>query len=172
MDNTALFFLIFNLSHRYPWLDQLMIFGAVYLIYLCALIIFILGITGKPQEQKAAGLAILSYLIALGLMEIIHLLYFEPRPFITFHLKPLIDQVPNFSFPSGHATNMAIMAFSFAFYRSKWAWLFLVAMLWVGFARIYTGVHYPLDILGGILTGFTAVAIGWQIKRWLRKSFF
>lgn len=61
----------------------------------------------------------------------------------------------NFSFPSGHA--MVSMAVAIAFielaWRTKWRWPMLVAGLagtfFVGFSRLYLGVHYPSDVVAG-----------------------
>ena len=41
----------------------------------------------------------------------------------------------------------------------KWAWLFFCWAAVIGYAQVYVGVHYPLDILGGALLGLTAGAL-------------
>jgi undecaprenyl-diphosphatase len=38
----------------------------------------------------------------------------------------------------------------------------------VGFARVYTGYHYPLDLLGGVVVAVASVAFVWQMQAWLR----
>ncbi len=63
------------------------------------------------------------------------------------------------SFPSSHATN----TFGFAmlltlFFHKRYKWVLPVAFLWaslVSYAQIYVGLHYPLDILGGVLLGIS-----------------
>lgn len=162
--NQALFFQIFNLSHKIFLLDQVMIFGAVFLIFITFLLTIILTVKGKSQEKIAFLLIILGVIVAEVLIFIIHLIYFKSRPFVIFPIQPLVQHAADAAFPSGHTTIMAVVAFAYTFAKSKWAPLFLILMLWVGFARIFVGVHYPLDILGGIIVGFISVFITWQIK--------
>ncbi len=178
MENTTLFFQIFSLSGKYTILDFLMIFGAGYMIYLTALLVVTVGLAGKPREKQAFLLTFFSYILSVVLFEIIHLFVNEPRPFVTYSLTPLIPptllihQAADAAFPSAHTISMAVAFFSFAFYRSKWAYLLFIFLLWVGFARIFVGVHYPFDILGGVLTGLIAVLIIWNVKNYLWQKYF
>ncbi|HUO58482.1 MAG TPA: phosphatase PAP2 family protein [bacterium] len=58
-----------------------------------------------------------------------------------------------FSFPSSHAANMgsSMLLLSLAFKR--WTPLFILVALLVGLSRIYLGLHYPSDVLGGYALG-------------------
>jgi membrane-associated phospholipid phosphatase len=63
-----------------------------------------------------------------------------------------------FSFPSGHTTEAFASATALAFLFPKWR-IALPVFLWaslVAFSRIFLGVHYPFDILGGIAIGTTS----------------
>jgi undecaprenyl-diphosphatase len=82
------------------------------------------------------------------------------RPcFVVEGVRLLIRQSRSFSFPSSHASNMAAMAvlFSVKYPRYKIAFIALAAL--VAYSRIYVGVHYPADILGGALLGTFCAAI-------------
>ncbi|MBC8173212.1 MAG: phosphatase PAP2 family protein [Chitinophagales bacterium] len=80
------------------------------------------------------------------------------------HVILRIDRCsPGKSFTSSHATN----TFAFAtlltlLFRKRYKWVFPVSFLWafsISFAQIYVGVHYPFDILAGMLLGITIAVI-------------
>lgn len=79
----------------------------------------------------------------------------SPRPFQIFpQVIPIITE-KGFSFPSGHALNGIIYwGFLSWFYKKRFiTFLSIVVIGLIGFSRIYLGVHYPLDILGGWFLG-------------------
>lgn len=165
--NTQAFFQIFNLGSVNPLLGSLAFFGAEYLILIIFLIVAASGLFGNTSDRKALILVILAIPFAVVLTRLTYIFINEPRPFITFPITPLIDRPGTPSFPSLHATWTAIAAFGLLFYKTRLAPLLLLLMLWVGISRIFVGVHYPLDVLGGFLTGFLAVAIAWQTKNFI-----
>lgn len=172
MDNTLLFSPIYNFSHQSQILDSVMIFTTNYVLYISLLLTFILAIKGKIKEKKAFLLIILGIPLSILFIKGIHLFIFEPRPFVTYNFLPLADNNPDLSFPSRHATLMATVAFAYTYFKSKWAMLFLTLMILVGISRIFVGVHYPLDILGGFVVGVLSLFLALQIIRFLKRRFF
>jgi undecaprenyl-diphosphatase len=88
-------------------------------------------------------------------------------------LPPGSEPLTSPSFPSSHATTMAALA-TLTIWRfrrqTRWAWLVLLLPLSVGYSRIYIGVHYPLDVLGGWALGFTVAALSCLlVARWERR---
>lgn len=166
MDNISLFFQIFNLSGQSHSLDQFMIFGTKYLVYIMFILTLILAWFGKIKERKTLLLIILGLPISILIIIGIHQFYFEPRPFVTFNFLPVVSEAADSaSFPSRHATIASVIAFAYTYFKSKWALVFWLAMLWIGLSRVFVGVHYPLDILGGFATAAVALSIALQIKK-------
>ena len=148
-----------------------MIFGAEYLIYLTLIGMFIIAFRGKVNDKKALLLACLTLPIAIIIIKIIHIFFYEPRPYVSFDITPLVEHEADASFPSRHTSIMAAIALSFTYFKSKYAPLLLLFTLWVGLARIYVGLHYPFDIIGGILTGLVSMTIALQVRKLLKLHF-
>ena len=74
-----------------------------------------------------------------------------------------------YSFPSAHASNTFGLAF-FLMYVFRNKWLTTLMMFWAllnCYSRIYLGVHYPADILAGLLVGFVAASFAyWIFRKW------
>lgn len=153
-----LFQLINNLAGRWWFLDFLGIFFAKYLIFVMFFAAVSLFIVWKDEAQKKiyqnAAFKIFSA-VAFGyiLKIIVQFAYQRPRPFVVYEVFKLIDKSADASFPSGHTVLVFALAFSIYFYNKKLGALFLVLAALVGFGRIFVGVHYPLDVLGGIFIG-------------------
>lgn len=172
MDNVSLFFSIFDLNNRSRILDLSMVFATTSLIYLTFLFVFVLGIKGGIREKKAFLLIILAVPISILLIKVIHLFFYESRPFVTFHFSPIVNEATNSaSFPSRHATLTGVLAFAYTYFKSKWSPLLLLIMFWIGLSRVWVGVHYPLDILGGFIVAIVSLALALAIKRLFEKVF-
>lgn len=96
----------------------------------------------------------------------------RPRPFARYpDTKVLVPRAHDGSFPSGHAATSfaAATILSFAFPRAAPAFLLLAAA--VAYSRVYVGVHYPLDVIGGAALGvLVAWGVWWVAHRRRRMS--
>lgn len=151
-----IFKLINNLAGKSQYLDWLGIFTAKYLIFIIAIFFILYLIIKGWQNFKSVILkAFFSGALAYTINFLIGLIYFRPRPFVLNEATKLIDKSPlEKSFPSDHTAIAFALAFSLYFYNKKLGGVLLFLAFLVGLGRIYVGVHYPSDILGGILVGF------------------
>lgn len=80
----------------------------------------------------------------------------------------LIFHKPDASFPSDHLTLWWTVAFTFLADRRLRRWATALALLGLpmAWARIYLGVHFPLDMAGALIVAVCAAALSWRIKHW------
>ncbi len=164
MINQALFLKINNLADPI-WLDKLAIFFAVYVGFVLLAFLVYLWFS-KPASRRMVIIALIAGGVArFGVTGLIRFFYPHPRPFDFMQVRQLISESGS-SFPSGHASFFFAISTVVFLYNRKLGWLFFAASALMGVARIYVGVHWPLDILGGIVVGIlTAVLINWIYKK-------
>jgi undecaprenyl-diphosphatase len=92
----------------------------------------------------------------------------RPRPPVRYPVPHALIAVPrDGSFPSGHAATSFACATVLSVFAPRLAPGFLVLAAAVAFSRVYVGVHYPLDVIGGALLG-VLVGAGWV---WLWRRY-
>ena len=169
-----LFKIINNLAGKYGFLDKIGIFCAQLLILILPLAILIIyyfhskKVKAKLMILTGAG----SVCLAMFINYFISLFYFRPRPFVSYQVNQLIEKSSlDKSFPSDHAALSFALAFSIYFFNKKLGIIAFIIALLVSLARIFCGLHYPLDILAGLMVGFLSAFISQIIaKKVLNKS--
>jgi undecaprenyl-diphosphatase len=107
-----------------------------------------------------------SFLLGLGLNQLILLFIHRARPYDNGVTDLLIERSADFSFPSDHATATFAIAAAFLLHGARRSgFAFLAAACLVTFSRIYIGTHYAGDVFGGALTGVIAALIVLVIYR-------
>lgn len=97
------------------------------------------------------------------------------RPYLAHpnEIVPIGNLNTDSSFPSSHvAGTLAILMVLCFYYRKKWVWISsIVFALLMAWSRMHNGMHYPSDILGGIVFGaiYGLIAI-WTSERIFRKK--
>jgi len=98
--------------------------------------------------------------------EIIRYFYYNPRPFAVLdNVSRLILHEPTASFPSGHTVFFFAMATAFFFFYKRWSALFFLGAFLAGISRVIAGVHWPLDILGGIVVGVATPVVIYRLLK-------
>jgi undecaprenyl-diphosphatase len=225
--NGSLFTTIHTPAGHEALLDKLMPIIANDVIYLFPILIIALWwIPGgkssaaraeRSVSREAVIWAVAAVVLALIMNVALGALIPEPRPFISFHFRPLITHSADAAFPSDHAASTfaiaGVLLIRFfisprgaaapppaayarniqnpppaAYTRNvqspqnfaspaiaglRWrtgllAALGLLMAIAIGYARVYVGVHYPLDILGGAVVGLLAALIIWLVRGLLR----
>lgn len=137
-------------------LDNIMIFCASYLVYIIFLIAaVIMADCAHRRAWKPVIYFFMTLAITFILSQLASMLNFDHRPFMDYNLTQLVAHASGKSFPSDHTTVTAGIAFGLLFFTrfKKLGWIVLVVAALIGFARVFVGIHYPLDILGGLVTG-------------------
>jgi undecaprenyl-diphosphatase len=156
------FFLINGLAGRSAGFDRFMsiLVGDYFIPLLLAMVLFALWFVGKDaQDRERYQRTIFSTATAVGfacgVVKLMNLGLDRLRPSEAYPgtVNLLFYTCTDPSFPS----NSTAAAFAFAMgawfgNRKAGALLFFLAILW-SFARVYCGVHYPLDIIGGAAIG-------------------
>lgn len=117
------------------------------------------------KEEKIPFVLIL--LFGLYINHLMKLSFHLPRP----EGMALID-ADGFGFPSGHAMGAMILWGYFAWTSRKNYWIYGTIIFFVGLSRVYLGVHFPSDVIGGWSIGFAWLAGCLYLKSELEKKQF
>ena len=157
-----IFYFLNGFIHSSAIIDTLVVFFSQYYVFVVGLF-FLITIYKLPKSKKER-IKILLFTIGItgvtrfGIMEAIHLFDQRLRPFIELS-APHLFVVNAYSFPSGHTTFIFALATVAWYYHQKASYFIFVSGFIIGIARIMAGVHYPLDILGGIIVGIVSAYV-------------
>jgi undecaprenyl-diphosphatase len=138
-----------------------MVFCAVHLIVVVGLIVAVCcGLLILTRAGRSLAYLLGTLLAAFLLLQLGGTWHPDHRPFMDHHVTQLVAHDPGASFPSDHTTAAAAAGFGLLLTRFRRTGGAVLAMaLLIGFARVYVGVHYPLDILGGLVTALLGALV-------------
>lgn len=125
-----------------------------------------LAVLGGRTGRWAALAGLVALVVGLASSEVLKNLVMQPRPFLSLpDVRLLVSPPESYSFPSVNVT-YAFAASSGASLATRyllgrvplWGWGSLALAVAVSYSRVYVGVHYPSDVLGGAILG---VSVGW-----------
>jgi len=157
--------LVWVLAHRVGLLNHVML--SVSIVGRGGLVWLATGLA-LATTRRIKFIAFLQLMLAIVLSSLItdyalKPLVARPRPFVSAPDIEVIGPRPiDRSFPSGHAATAFAGAYvlSEVFASARICWWALAAL--IAFSRVYLGVHYPLDVIGGSLVGCVC---GWSTAR-------
>lgn len=142
----------------------LMVLASVYgREYFWIPIVIVMLLLGKRDTKLLAVELVALFIIGIAAGELLKYVVYRPRPF--YSISGIVTRVAtdnDSSFPSGHALITSIGA-AFAlmkFKRRAISLLLTVEAAIVCYSRVYVGMHYPLDVAGGVLLGVAIVSLG------------
>jgi membrane-associated phospholipid phosphatase len=181
--NNEIFFFFYNLAHQSKIFDGIVVFFAVYFIYIAIILagLYLLfyhkifssqnplkQFVNKWREFTFVGLSVgFAWFFNKFIAKI---LFHVLRPFVVFPQVYSLFPETGFAFPSGHSAVASALAFSLFFINKKMGYVFMFFALIIGVSRVISGVHFPVDILGGFIEGFIIALIVNHVTNFFIKS--
>jgi undecaprenyl-diphosphatase len=153
--DVPLFFALNAYAGRVPWLDGLarLLINDYLVPTALALLAWWMWWSGDPVQQAAVLRAALAVPLSGALLEAMSVVYFRPRPFTDYDVHLLFYHPADSSFPSNAATVAWVIAVSLGMANRRIGWVAMGLAAGISLARVYGGVHYPLDVVAGALLG-------------------
>lgn len=166
----ARLFKAINRSHNpakdgvFEWIDR----GAIPAFFLVPITYSVVSSLDHGYIDNSSFLFLVTQSLSLGISAGMKAVIVRPRPFETLQgVKTKHEwSAIGSSFPSGHAAQAFSIA-TFLALRHKSLLVTVPAFLWAGtvsYGRIYLGLHYPSDVLGGALLGTGIAVLVWSFK--------
>ena len=124
------------------------------------ILLLIIGIVIKRAQIKNGAILLLSSVTISSLISLVLKYVIDrPRPFYSYDFIEKISSGGSPSFPSGHTTEAFAVAVALCIAYPRW-YIITPSLLWamaVGYSRMSLGVHYPSDVLAGVVVGVLSV---------------
>lgn len=139
-------------------------------------IVIVLLVYFAIDKKKAENIVYAIFFSAL-VNGVLKLLVHRPRPFSSEVSNPVTpareETATGYSFPSGHTQNSAVTYTAVALqFRKRWMYIVVpILVCLIGFSRLWLGVHYPTDVLAGLILGAGVAFAAWWITSKFTDTF-
>ncbi|WP_232697106.1 undecaprenyl-diphosphatase [Brevibacillus daliensis] len=169
--NIALFRVINDLGKQYTALNPVFVIIAEYTVYLLLLYVLFQWFSRIHSNRMMMISGGISFIIGEIMGKIAGQFYFNYQPFaVLADVNQLIEKGVNNSFPSDHTILFFTFCVTFFLFRKKFRLFWVLLALFVAISRIGVGVHYPLDVLVGMLIGTTSAYACYKLVPNLRLT--
>ena len=148
--------------------DAFIVFLSEYLQYLVVAVLLLLLYVSyhtSREKRRIFQVVIISIFISrVAVTELIRMFYHRPRPYLEIPAHNLLNESA-FSFPSGHAAFFFALAAAVYGFNKKWGIGFFISAAVISISRIAAGIHYPSDIIGGMIIGMLAAYLTAKIYK-------
>lgn len=167
--NFTLFHLINQYAGLNPLLDAVAVLTAKYMPLVVVIGMVILWIRNGKQTRDIVLYGFYAAIIGLLISYLIGLIYYHPRPFMIPTGTLLFSYPGDSSFPSDHSTIIFSIALMLSYFKETRiaGLIFLVLGVIGGIARVFSGVHFPLDIVGSLIVSLVSIIIILQLRNYL-----
>ncbi|MEH7109141.1 undecaprenyl-diphosphatase [Bacillus sp. JJ1764] len=150
--NVSWFRLVNDLGKEYPFLNPIFSFIAEYMVIFLVLSVILYWFTKDSDNRMMILCATFAFICAFSIGKVIGIFHSNYQPFVELpDVNKLIHKEKDNSFPSDHTILFFSYCTSFWLYKKGWSLVWMLLAILVGVSRIWVGVHYPFDVLAGIV---------------------
>ena len=148
-------------------MDSIIVFVAKYFFVISVVAVGVYWLlASKSVRWRLIWEMVIGGALAIALAKIGTHFYYDTRPFVSQHIKPLFSHAPDNGFPSDHTLLTSFIGFTMLAYSRRLGVLLLLNALLVGASRVAAHVHSPIDIIGSfVFAGIAVLATRWIVTR-------
>jgi undecaprenyl-diphosphatase len=141
--------------------NSIIVFVAEYFLYLGVILTALFWLRcDRTTKIELVVRLVIGGVLAIALSILGAHLYYDTRPFVTEHVKPLFAHAADNGFPSDHALLTSFLGFTVLMYSRKVGVILLGIAVAVGAARVAAHVHAPVDIAGSfVISALSALVV-------------